>query len=144
MDICVVQLLSEKNRGQYFGPFWKICVDLKTYLCFYLYFFYRLPKAEVISHVIDYIHDLRETLGLPPCIKHQDNNDDDYLMMTVSTAGTTGVPLSDRPSNVLPLGSTSSMPCSISSNSNRQPFGVILNPRTIWKYGAYWIYSILW
>ncbi len=39
-------------------------------------FLHRLSKLEVISHVIDYIHDLRETLGLPPCQTDCDMDND--------------------------------------------------------------------
>lgn len=41
------------------------------FYCFRL--FCRLSKVEVISYVIDYIHELRETLGLAPCTAGDDD-----------------------------------------------------------------------
>lgn len=74
-----------------------------------LFDFYRLSKVEVISYVIDYIHDLRETLGLPPCSALEEGLDcnmetvsscdeaDDYVhSTTTSTADPSSVAISQK------------------------------------------------
>jgi len=74
----------------------------------------RLSKVEVISNVIDYIRDLRETLGLPNLQEDSYDGDDSIVMTEDCSPTTTTVTLtvinSGLPSVISPA---------------RQPLGVI-------------------
>jgi len=91
----------------------------------------RLSKLEVISNVIDYIHDLRQTLGLPPCSAVFDMES----MLPTSQPGNPQVSPDTKIHNTNNiLTSVSSISPTLPSqpkptHHHRQPLCVISNPR---------------
>jgi len=80
----------------------------------------RLSKVEVISNVIDYIRDLRETLGMPNFQEDSYDGDDSVIMTEDCNATTTTVTLTLINSGNVALPSINSH-----SVNSRQPLGVI-------------------
>ncbi len=92
---------------------------------------FRLSKVEVISYVIDYIQDLRETLGLPPSPTCQNGNDVDdqftwmFLDANASDETSSLVTPSHPPTTMATIKVTSVIP---PQQPQRQPLCVISNP----------------
>ncbi|ODM88299.1 Protein extra-macrochaetae [Orchesella cincta] len=92
----------------------------------------KLSKLEVISNAIDYIHDLRQTLGLPPCSVDFDMESDGTE--TLGEFGNQTVSPNIKFQNISSSVSSTSSPV-ISQNApvglskpaqlHRQPLGVI-------------------
>ncbi|ODM94632.1 Protein extra-macrochaetae, partial [Orchesella cincta] len=80
----------------------------------------KLSKLEVISHVIDYIRDLRQTLGLPPC--NSDFDMESMMSQVVNPAITLNVINATSSSVNAPISSSSH------HHHQRQPLCVISNP----------------
>ncbi|CAL8110336.1 unnamed protein product [Orchesella dallaii] len=88
----------------------------------------RLSKLEVISNVIDYIHDLRQTLGLPPCSAVFDmesvlsTSQDGNSQISPDTKAIISTPVS-------PISPTLLSQPKPTHHHQRQPLCVISNPR---------------
>ncbi|CAL8110352.1 unnamed protein product [Orchesella dallaii] len=100
----------------------------------------KLSKLEVITYVIDYIRDLRQTLGLPPC-----NNDFDMESMmsqVVNPAITLNLINTNNNSTSSPSPSVNTPTTTPSSSSHhqhhhqRQPLCVISNPSNTISNGS--------
>lgn len=94
-------------------------------------FLFRLTKLEVITHVIDYIRDLRQTLGLPPCIAEQGvatTPFDVQSAMIMSQAANTNDSATDSTTSA-PITSSTTLPHPLYRHHHqRQPLCVITNP----------------
>lgn len=86
---------SEFRKKKYL---WKICGSFtklldtsfilwkKNYVAYqflFLVILNRVSKVEVIDQVIDYIHELRMALGLPPCPTSNNNVDMQLMQSTI-------------------------------------------------------------